>query len=148
MPESLSNYPVMMLDTSRIKDEEAKLAIDAVAVYLSGMLNAMALSLETYSTTVKAWGNFSVSGGVPTLDDGFGFSSTIVDNGGNGDFTLTFLVPFDSANYGVMVQALQATATDDDSKTHTQTATTVRVLVRTGGAAADVDFNVVVFGVK
>ncbi len=51
------------------------------------------------NTLVKAWGNISYSGGVPTLDDGVNISS-IVDSG-IGRVTFNFATAMADANYAV-----------------------------------------------
>lgn len=145
MAESIANFPDLVLDIDRIQDEVTRIALEEISAYLRDFLLSLSRSMEDYDTVVKAWGNFSVSGGVATLDKGFNLSSTIIDSG-IGDFQLTYLTAFTDADYVAIVQAINSATTSGDSKIHSQSATAVRVLIRTADAPADVGFSLIVVG--
>lgn len=100
--------------------------------------------LQLEQGRAKAWINFNGTGTV-AIRDSYNVSS-IVDNGGTGDYSVNFTTAFANANYAVACMGKRALTSNDSvlniSTTTVPSTTAIRV-VGTNGAAGSDDFEYV-----
>lgn len=124
--------------TKKILVDDLRISLSATQTLQEAGTNVSTFVMPSiqqhHRSAAKGWIDFNGTGTVSTRA---AYNATLTDNG-TGDYTVSWTVPFSSADYAASIMSpLEATASDNAIQIVSKTAAAIRFQTREDGAATD-----------